>query len=652
MSRAIRLFTVLSFTFLSLLHTRATAQVSDTVRFVGRTVATGIVIPWEIKEGPDGMLWVSERNGLIERIHPDNGLRDTILDIRDIVYLTPEHGLLGFDLHPNFVDTPMVVVAYVTKPDDHPIRTVSKFIYDGSKLTSEEPIFVYDPAGNYHQGCRILFAPDRTLFISMGDQPEFWRTMDSSSPAGKILHLNLDGSIPSDNPFATYPMWTSGHRNVQGLLFLPNGTLLSSEHGNAIEDEINIVKKGSNYGWPLVEGPCNTEDELLICSEYHITAPFWSTGEQTLALSDMAFYNSDRYPSLKNSILMATLKNSALMRLSMNETFDSITSASTMLQRAFGRIRDVCVTKDGRIFISTSNHDIGAYYPFPRADDDRIIELIPIADTCTSVLAMPDTVDLGPVVVGDSAYFNILLGNTGCAPLIIAGMYVQSSPDTGSMEHKTWRVPFTIMPGETYGIEVMYRPRTEGIHLESMLLDVKETPNPGTRFFWMRGNTTGGFLQPLNDTETDTTMIDGVATIEVSYENIGNVAVTVDSLSIVGPHAAEFTSTFIPPFVVQPSAQFDIRIKHNPVAIGLRRATVRLNSDAYRDQPVELYSTVIASGVEDELVNEASAEIVREYVVDLLGRVVDVSDPAPGSYYRVTVTRRGVTCSLLHFTAK
>lgn len=613
--------------------------------FIGRTVAGGMVIPWEIEEAPDGWLWVSQRHGIIERVHPDSGLRDTVLDIRAVVYKTAEIGLLGFALHPGFPDTPIVVVAYVVKRDEHPVRIVSKFKYDGGVLVDEESIFTLDPAGTYHQGCRLRFAPDRTLLITMGDQPESWLVMDSSSTMGKLLRLNLDGSVPADNPFPGYAMWTRGHRNMQGLLYLPNGALIGSEHGNSIEDEVNIIHRGANYGWPYVEGPCDTDDEQRACEDYDVVEPFWSTGPETFAVSDMAFYDNERYPALHNSILVATLKHSALMQLTLDSALGRITEVNERFKYSFGRLRDVCVTRNGRVFVCTSNREPNGFFPFPRAEDDRLVELIPVADTCMGIALVPDTLNLGPAVVGDSVLHTAPITNTGCAPLTIDYMYMLTTADTASVVNLTWRRRMVVMPGDTYDLEIAYRPLYEGTHLETIQIGINGTNEPGPFFITFRGNTQAGLLKALSDSVSATTLVDGTSVLSSEFKNVGNMAVVIDSVTIDGLDANEFTTDFISPYTVQPLQTIIITVRHSAIDVGIRQARLVVHSTSYREPAVLLRSTVVTSHVDEGAAEAEGASGGHAYTVDLLGRVVDEANVAPGLYYRVRATRTRVVCN-------
>ena len=229
-----------------------------------RTVASDLRIPWEIQWGPDDHLWVTERNGIVSRIDPETGKKSVILDHRANMLQRGEGGMLGLVLHPEFADSPYVYLAISYGTDNTPeYRTIERWEYDGEgdSLTNAAEIFRFTPAAIGHQGCRLAFDADGMLYVTAGDNHgDGWVAQDPESPLGKVLRLHPDGRIPEDNPIAGNPLWTLGQRNPQGLVILPDGTIFTAEHGNIIEDEINLIRKGVNYGWPGVEGPC---DEIL-----------------------------------------------------------------------------------------------------------------------------------------------------------------------------------------------------------------------------------------------------------------------------------------------------------------------------------------------------------------------------------------------------
>lgn len=266
-------------------------------RFARRVVTTGLANPWEIAWGPDGMLWVTERTGKrITRINPATGERKVAATLTDASAPGSQDGVLGMALHPELLKgagNDYVYVAYTTSdrskgPDPtvadpaSPYRylymRIARLTYDPATqtLSKPSPVLTGLPAGDDHDGGRLKFGPDGKLYLTIGDQGhnQFGnfclpiesqrlptqaeiQARDYTSYQGKTLRINLDGSIPADNPRlngVVSHVFTYGHRNPQGLSFAPDGTLYESEHGPKSDDEVNILTPGGNYGWPHVAG--------------------------------------------------------------------------------------------------------------------------------------------------------------------------------------------------------------------------------------------------------------------------------------------------------------------------------------------------------------------------------------------------------------
>ncbi len=317
-----------------------------------RVLKDNLNFPWEILWGPDNKIWMTERGGKISRVDTATGTITPVFTIPD-VSSQGEGGLLGMVLHPDFTTSPFLYVAYDYDQSGNYKGKVVRYTYSGSTLTS--PFIIIDniSASNIHNGCRLLISSDAKLFITTGDASDQSNPQNNASVNGKILRLNLDGSIPSDNPTVGSPVWTKGHRNPQGLVFA-NNMLYSSEHGPDSDDEVNIIEKGRNYGWPDVRGYCNESAEQTFCSANNIKEPIkaWTP---TLAVSGMSFYNSDLIPQWKNSLLLATLKNSRLMQLKLDDVHTSVIETNEFFANDYGRMRDVCISPDGKVYICTSN---------------------------------------------------------------------------------------------------------------------------------------------------------------------------------------------------------------------------------------------------------------------------------------------------------
>jgi glucose/arabinose dehydrogenase len=335
-----------------------------------RIVKDSLFIPWEIIYGPDDHIWFTQKNGYICRLDPANGHTDTLYHETATVILNGgEGGMLGMALHPSFASQPYVYVAYeyLNGASNYRERVV-RYTYNNNVLQSPQVLLDDITGANYHNGCRLLIAGDK-LFISTGDATVGSNAQNLQSMNGKILRINLDGTIPADNPIAGNPAWSWGHRNPEGLVFA-NGMLYSSEHGPSNDDEINIIRKGRNYGWPSVEGFCNLPAEQAFCADSNVAEPL-ITWTPTIAPAGVEYYDLPMFAGLQKSLLLATLKDQHLYQLQLNAAKDSIVSAQVVSGVNFGRLRDLCLSPAGSIFISTSNSTASG----TGAKVDRIIEL-------------------------------------------------------------------------------------------------------------------------------------------------------------------------------------------------------------------------------------------------------------------------------------
>ncbi len=316
-----------------------------------KVLASGLEHVWEIIWSND-KLWITQRSGKISQLDPATGQVKDILAIND-VESRGEGGLLGMALHPDFNITPEVFVVYNYLAGGAYKEKVVKYTFNGTTLVNPQILIADIAASNIHNGSRLLISADNKLFITTGDASVKTNAQDISSLNGKILRINLDGSIPSDNPFPQNPVWTFGHRNAQGLVFA-KGRLYSSEHGPNNDDEINTIEKGRNYGWPNVEGKCNLPGEIEFCSTNNIVEPIYNW-TPTLAVCGMQYYDKDLIPQFKNSLLLCTLKQSTLYQLKLNNEGNAIQGINEIISGTYGRLRSICIALDGKIYVGTSN---------------------------------------------------------------------------------------------------------------------------------------------------------------------------------------------------------------------------------------------------------------------------------------------------------
>jgi glucose/arabinose dehydrogenase len=289
-------------------------------------LAQNLVVPWAI-DFVNGKVIFTERGGRISIIEDDEVIVVGEINVNDI----GEGGLLGLAVDPDFVDNNFIYVYYTSENDNR----VSRFVFDDkvNELASERVILEGIPFSSIHNGGRIKFGPDDKLYITTGDasSPKF--SGDINSLAGKILRINKDGTIPEDNPFGN-SVWSYGHRNPQGLAWNESGKMFSSEHGPLGKDEINIIEKGNDYGWPIT---CDEEGE-------HVN-PIRCYDEFTLAPSGIEF-NED-------VLFVSGLRGSQLRKIVFDG--ESIVEEEVVFSE-FGRIRDVVLDGDW-IYIATSNGD-------------------------------------------------------------------------------------------------------------------------------------------------------------------------------------------------------------------------------------------------------------------------------------------------------
>lgn len=329
----------------------------DSTVLVADTVITGLNVPWELKWGVDDFLWMTEREGKVSRLNPQTGIREVILDMTmangGIVHQVGEAGMLGFDFHPNFPDSNYLYIAYTHRSNGVTYERLSRFLYDGDSLINELYIIDSIIANTYHAGSRVLVGPDNKLYMTTGDALNQPSAQDISSLSGKILRVNLDGTVPSDNPIPGSPLWSWGHRNPQGLYFAPSGILYSSEHGPNTDDEINIIHRARNYGWPNVAGICNATAEITFCADSNVAESIYNW-TPTIAPSDLIFYDHPSIPEWQGSLLLSVLKNKRIIKLTLNAAGDSITSETSYFVNQWGRLRDICVAPNGTVYIATN----------------------------------------------------------------------------------------------------------------------------------------------------------------------------------------------------------------------------------------------------------------------------------------------------------
>ncbi len=350
-------------------------------------IVEGLRIPWGIVWGADNWLWITERFGRVSRINPETGEQKILLELKNVAYTLPKtpefkkrihnSGLLDIALDPKFLTNRFVYIFYAKhiKDSDY-VMALSRFTYSPDTLTGEIVIYDKIPGFSEHDAGRMLFDPKGKLLLTTGDFYKFETPQDDKSPNGKILRINTDGSIPNDNPNPKSYVWAKGFRDPQGLAWGQNGKLYSSDHGPYIGDEINIIEKGGNYGWPDIYAKVDHKTEADFHTKHKTTEPIWYW-TPTIAPGGIAYFNNPEYQSFHNSILVAFLKGARIIQLELDRTGTRVIQQSEHLKNEYGRLRSLCVAPDGRIFVTTSNAD----RKLDGVDvDDKIIVIIPPKD--------------------------------------------------------------------------------------------------------------------------------------------------------------------------------------------------------------------------------------------------------------------------------
>jgi len=333
-------------------------------------------IPWSLVFLPGDRALVSERPGRIRLVKDGKLLSQPYAEVE--VASNGEGGLMGLALHPEFSSKPYVYAMRTYQKEGQPFNRVVRFRDAGDKGIFDRVIIDRIPGGRLHDGGRIAFGPDGLLYVTTGETFKGELAQDLQSLAGKILRLTPEGGIPGDNPFNGSPIYSYGHRNPQGLSWHPETKdLFESEHGPSGEsllfanDEINVIVKGGNYGWPKVVGAPGMKtyvDPLIV----------W---KKTTPPSGITFYRGELLSHLKNDLFVATLRSEALIRIKWGRGDNKYQGveierwfARGDREGKYGRLRDVVESPEGALYFLTSNRD-GRGKLRPR--DDKIYRILP-----------------------------------------------------------------------------------------------------------------------------------------------------------------------------------------------------------------------------------------------------------------------------------
>lgn len=332
--------------------------------------AENLTVPWSIAWTDKDRMLLNERTGKI-RIIQNGKLQDApLLEVKE-VSVGSEEGLMGLAIDPNYAENKYIYISYAYGRGDNLSIKVVRYKDNGNSVSDELILIDKLPGAKNHAGCRLRFGPDGKLYITTGDATDREIAQDLKNMGGKILRLNSDGSIPSDNPWTNSPVWSYGHRNPQGIDFYPGTSILwETEHGPSGfdgpggGDEVNVIVKGNNYGWPIVSHDGHKDgmiDPVLVYTPAEAPA------------SGM-FYKSGVISQFKNNFFFGCLRGRGIIRVIVDEKDPTkVVSQSKMSDVDYGRIREIAEGPDGAIYFSTSNKDGRGN---PGQTDDRIMRIV------------------------------------------------------------------------------------------------------------------------------------------------------------------------------------------------------------------------------------------------------------------------------------
>lgn len=337
----------------------------------------GLAKPWDVVRAPDGTLLTGERSGRFVVKHPDGEVADVAADLRDL-YAQGETGLMGLELAQDFSTSRELYTCQGVQgggtgsaggPGNHISVLGWTVDEDWTTLTRTRTLVDDIPvaAGGRHGGCRILAAPDGTLFVGTGDTANPSVPQDPNSLGGKVLHINSDGSAAADAPGRVY---TSGHRNVQGLAFQP-GTdrLYEVEQGTTRDDELNLLVAGGNYGYSPDRNPLIYDESVPMTDPDRVPGALeavWSSGSPALATPGLTFVDGPEWGEWSGAAVISTQQGRKLVFLKLSEDGTQVEEEAVALEGEYGRLRSMTPVGDGSFLLTTDN-----------GTDDKILRVGP-----------------------------------------------------------------------------------------------------------------------------------------------------------------------------------------------------------------------------------------------------------------------------------
>ncbi|MFB3103162.1 MAG: PQQ-dependent sugar dehydrogenase [Alphaproteobacteria bacterium] len=326
-------------------------------------VAAGLEHPWSMAFLPDGRVLVTERPGRL-RLIVNGRLQAAPVSGVPKVVARGQGGLLDVVLHPDYADNGWIYLSFAAPSPRGAHTAVARARLDGNRLVDLKTIFRANnvAGGRVHFGSRLAFGGDGKLYVTVGERGDSDRAQDLDSHNGTTVRLNDDGTVPGDNPFlntagALPETYSYGHRNSQGMARHPvSGEIWLNEHGPQGGDEINIVRAGVNYGWPVITyGRSYAGFSIGEGSEKPGMAQPILHWTPSIAPSGMAFYTGDKFPAWRGNLFVGSLKFRHLVRLELDG--ERVVSQERLLEGAFGRVRDVRQGPDGLLYLLTDENE-------------------------------------------------------------------------------------------------------------------------------------------------------------------------------------------------------------------------------------------------------------------------------------------------------
>ncbi len=340
------------------------ANNSQTNQWQKVTVIEGLEHPWAMVWLPNGEILITERPGRLRVVREGKLDPKAIAGVPE-VFAVGQGGLLDVAIHPQFAQNRWIYLTYAHGDREANRTRVARAVYDGTSLRDVRVIFEVSQAktGSQHFGSRLLWLPDGTLLVAIGDggNPPLQlagdlirkQSQNLQSHLGKIIRINDDGSLPKDNPFAGSKIWSYGHRNIQGISFEPmTRRVWATEHGAKGGDELNLIEKGKNYGWPLVSSSQEYGTNNPVSGERYrpgLIDPktIWTPA---IAPSGLVFYTGNRFPNWQGNLFAGGLVSRDIRRLEMDKSGEIINQEAIPIGQ---RVRDVRQSPDGFLYLLT-----------------------------------------------------------------------------------------------------------------------------------------------------------------------------------------------------------------------------------------------------------------------------------------------------------